>query len=324
MTQRSEAAVATGATSARQPALQVLRWQRNLARLIVLAPMLGVVGAGYLAYRNGVTTVDLVLLLVLYVANVIGVEVGYHRHFSHRAFKAHPAVRALLAILGSASAQGPVLFWVGVHREHHGHTDRAGDPHSPRAASPGALAALRGLWHAHIGWMFQPLPQDFGRKVADLLGDRLIFRLHRYYPLWVALGLLLPAAIGGVIAQSWEGALSGFLWGGLVRVFLVQHATWSVNSICHRFGSRPFDTGDTSTNNPLLLLSSLGGCWHNNHHAFPAVARNDFHWWQLDPCGWFVRLLQLSGLAWDLRAASDRMLANRAASDPSDRQGDSS
>ncbi|MCB1743120.1 MAG: acyl-CoA desaturase [Gammaproteobacteria bacterium] len=312
-----------GTASVGRVAADALRWQRNLALLIVVTPMLGVLGAGYLAYTSGVSIIDIALLLVMYVASVIGVEAGFHRHFTHRAFAAHPTVRALLAILGSTAAQGPVLFWAAMHREHHAHSDRPGDPHSPRASSEGVMAAMRGLCHAHVLWLFKPLPQDFAARVPDLLRDGFVFRLHRNYPWWVILGLVLPALLGGLLTQSWRGALSGFLWGGLVRVFLVHHATWSVNSLCHSFGSRPFNTGDRSTNNPLLVLSSLGGCWHNNHHAFPTLARLDFRWWQLDICGWFIRLLQIAGLAWNVRVVDKRTLGLRATTDATKRQGES-
>ncbi len=282
-------------------AIASIRWQRRLALVVVVTPLLGVVAAGALLWGYGFGLIELTLLAVLYVATVVGVEVGMHRHFSHRAFQAHPAVRAMLAILGSTAAQGPVLFWAAVHRSHHAHSDREGDPHSPYEHGEGYGKMFKGLWHAHVGWLFRPGSIDFGAVVPDLLRDRMVFRLHCLYPLWVFLGLAVPAAIGGIMAGSWRGCLLGFVWGGLVRIFLVHHATWSVNSLCHVFGSRPFETNDRSTNNAWLLPSSLGGCWHNNHHAFPTAAKNNFRWWQIDPCGWFISVLEITGLAWDVK-----------------------
>jgi len=186
------------------------------------------------------------------------------------------------------AAQGPLVFWVAEHRAHHQFSDREGDPHSPD---------LEGLWHAHVGWMLDAAPPDLGRYAIDLLRDRLAMGMNQTYFAWVALGILLPGAITGLVEGSWAAAASGVLWGGLVRIFLVHHATWAVNSICHRFGSRPHATRDGSTNHWLVALFSLGEGWHNNHHAFPTSARHGLKTFELDPSWWTIRLLSATGLA---------------------------
>lgn len=280
------------------------RSARRWAYAMVLTPPLGLLAAIVLSWGHGVGAIDLALLVGMYVATVIGVEVGMHRHFSHRAFQAHPAVRAALGIFGSMAAQGPVLFWVSTHRRHHAFSDRPGDPHSPYYDEHGTPLG-RNLLHAHVGWLFRAEGADMASYAPDVLRDRLAFAIHRQYTFWVAMGLLLPAALGGWLSQSWYGALTGLLWGGLVRVFLVHHATWSVNSLCHVAGSRAHPTRDLSTNNAWLLLPSLGGSWHNNHHAYPAAAHNAHHWWQLDPSGWLISLLSKLGLAWNVRTTGE-------------------
>jgi acyl-CoA synthetase (AMP-forming)/AMP-acid ligase II/fatty-acid desaturase len=288
------------------------RMARRLAWVMVVTPLVGLAAAIWLSWGRGVGLTELGLLAGMYVATVLGVEVGLHRHFSHRAFKAHGAVRAALAILGSMAAQGPVLFWVSIHRRHHAHSDRPGDPHSPYYDGAGKPLG-RSLLHAHMGWLFETDGADLASYAPDVLRDRLAFALHRTYPLWVAAGLALPAAIGGAISGTWMGALGGFLWGGLVRVLLVHHATWAVNSLCHVHGHRAHATRDHSTNNVWLILPSLGGSWHNNHHAYPSAAINTTRWWQADPSGWTISLLGRLGLAWDIR----RVQTGDALRDPS-------
>jgi len=283
------------------------RLQYRLAWATVITPLVGVLAAIVLAWGRGVGPVEVTILGIGYVLGVVGIEVGFHRHFSHRAFQAYPAVRAGLAILGSMAAQGPVLFWVATHRRHHAHSDRPGDPHTPHFHGEGLAALLKGLWHAHVGWLFQSDMTDLGLYARDLLGDRLVFRLNQLYFLWLLLGLAVPAIAGGLITRSWSGFALGFVWGGLVRTFLVHHATWSVNSLCHVFGTRAFRTPDKSTNNGWLALTSLGGSWHNNHHGFQWTATNSFEWWQIDACGWVIRGLEAARLAWDVKVPDERM-----------------
>ncbi len=284
--------------------LAAKRLQRRLALIMVIVPVLGLFAAIWLAWGTGIQTIDLVCFIGFYIATVLGVEVGFHRHFSHRAFQAPAAVRTILCILGSMAAQGPVLFWVATHRRHHAFSDQAEDPHSPNPQSPGVWGVIRGLWHAHVGWLFRgelTNPMQYG---PDIFRDRLIFRLNQFYPLWVMLGLALPALAGLAISGTWMGAARGLLWGGLVRIFFVHHATWSVNSICHVYGQRAYETRDESRNNAWLVLSSLGGSWHNNHHAFPNSAFTGIRRWEFDPSGWLIRLLAWTHLASEVKTPS--------------------
>ncbi|MBI3897888.1 MAG: acyl-CoA desaturase [Gammaproteobacteria bacterium] len=278
--------------------------ERRLAYLTVGVPAIGFVAAVSIAAVAGVTWLELGLLLGMYFATACGVEAGLHRFFSHRAFRAGPVLTALLAILGSMAAQGPVLFWTATHRAHHAFTDKPGDPHSPLLHGPGFMGKLRGLWHSHIGWLFSLNHKDWIKYVPDLIRDPFVFRLNQYYFLWVVLGLLIPALLGGIIGRTWQGAGMGFLWGGLVRIFLLDQATWGVNSLAHLFGSRPHATRDNSRNLAWLAPFSVGGSWHNNHHAYPTSARNDQKIWQIDPAGWFIELMAVLGLAWDVKRYS--------------------
>jgi len=224
----------------------------------------------------------------------------FHRHFSHRSFQAATPVRHLLAALGSMAFQGTVLWWVGVHRTHHRYSDRPDDPHSP----------LKGFWRAHMGWILNDVnPLRWTRRVKDLLRDPVAVAAHRRYYVWVALGMILPGIAVGLATQSWLGIATGILWGGLVRLFLVNHIVWSVNSICPCYGSQPYQTHDDARNNYWLLLPSMGFSLHNNHHAFPYAAINSHAWWQIDLCGMLVRGLELLGLAWDVREAPEKRKA---------------
>lgn len=275
--------------------------ERQLAWLTVGIPTLGTLLAVILAWHNPIGFLELSLLASMYLLTALGVEVGLHRFFSHRAFKAGPAVTAFFAISGSMAAQGPVLFWTATHRQHHAYTDKLGDPHSPWIASNQPLSGLKGWWHAHIGWLFVLRRHNWSQFVPDLFRDRFIVRLNQHYYLWVLLGLLLPAVAGGLLDQSLYGALMGLLWGGFVRIFLVAHATWCINSFAHSFGSRDHQTQDDSRNLFWLAIPTVGGGWHNNHHAFPGAAYTGLKPWQVDIGGRFIDLLMLCGLVWDVR-----------------------
>lgn len=280
------------------------RLQRRVALASVGIPTIGFIVAVVIAFQRGIGALEISLLLGMYAVTSIGVEVGMHRFFSHHSFRAGRGVTAMFGILGSMAAQGPILFWAAVHRKHHAFTDRPGDPHSPRLHGDGFLNRLKGFWHAHVGWLFVVDETDWGKYVPDLFRDRWVFTLNQYYPLWVLLGLAIPAAIGGFVTGTWEGAGLGFLWGGLVRIFLVDQVTWSVNSVAHMIGRRPNVTqsqSGKSGNVAFLSLLSVGGSWHNNHHAYPALARNDHRFWQIDLGGWFIELLAALGLVWDVR-----------------------
>ncbi|RMF75494.1 MAG: acyl-CoA desaturase [Planctomycetota bacterium] len=273
--------------------------------IAVLVPFLGVLFAAYECWGWGFTWTELSLLLVMYVATGLGVTVGYHRLFTHRSFETVRPVKIALAILGSMAVEGPLLRWVATHRRHHQHSDRPDDPHSPHHYGVGVRAILAGWWHAHMGWIFRPLAPGLDRYVRDLAQDRGLRRISQTFGVWVVVGLLAPAIAGGVIAGTWWGVLLGFLWGGLVRVFVVHHVTWSINSVCHLWGSRPYATRDRSRNNLLFGVLGFGEGWHNNHHAFPTSARHGLRWWQFDTSYLFIRLLESLGLAWRVRVPAE-------------------
>lgn len=293
------------------------RAARFVILLAVVVPFAGLVAAIALLWGYGISWVQLGLLLGMYLLTILGITVGYHRLFTHRAFETNGAVKAVLAILGSMAVQGPLLRWVASHRRHHQHSDDHQDPHSPHAHSgEGAgdvMGVLRGLWHAHVGWLFTPDIAGWRRYVGDLAKDGLLRRISDLFPLWVAIGLLLPALLGGLLTMTWTGVLLGFIWGGLVRVFLVHHVTWSINSVCHIWGTRPFKSDDESRNNFVMGVLALGEGWHNNHHAFPTSARHGLRWWQVDVSYLVIRGLELLGLARKVRVpAATALMAKRA------------
>ena len=273
------------------------RLERRVTLATVLLPYLGLASGIALFWRNGVNPLDLAVFAVMYCVTVLGIGMGFHRLIAHRAYQATPFLKTALIISGSMAAQGPVIFWTAVHRRHHSYSDRDGDPHSPHLHGEGAKEILKGLWHSHMGWLFNHELTDWGTYVRDLLHDRLIFKLNRLYFLWIALGLLVPAAAEGLITMSWLGAARGFLWGGLIRVLVVHHTTWSINSVCHVFGSQPYQVKDYSTNNVALAIPTFGESWHNNHHAFPSSAVHGLEWWQVDITGSMIKLCAKLGLA---------------------------
>lgn len=275
--------------------------ERRLAYLTVGIPAVGALVTLVLALRYGVGRLEIGLLVSMYLCTALGVEAGLHRFFSHQAFKAGPLVTAMFAIVGSMAAQGPVLFWAATHRMHHAFTDQVGDPHSPRLHGDGVGGRLRGIWHAHVGWLFTLRRQNWSQFTPDLLRDRWIVKLNQLYFVWIALGLAIPTLAGWAIGGTAYSALMGFLWGGLLRIFLVDQATWSINSFAHSFGPRPHTTRDQSRNVFWLALPAVGGGWHNNHHAFPGMARTSQRFWQVDISGSFIGLLALFGFVWDVR-----------------------
>jgi stearoyl-CoA desaturase (delta-9 desaturase) len=281
-------------------------WMVNL--LAVVAPFLGLVAAAIFLWGGDFNWVYLGLLLGMYALTSLGITVGFHRLFSHRAFETNRGIEFILAVFGSMAAEGPLLKWVALHRRHHQHSDQPGDPHSPHHLGGGLLGLLRGFWHAHVGWVFQADPPDLSRYVKDLHQSGLLRTSSTLFPLWVAMGLVIPAALGGLLTGTWKGVFLGLLWGGLARIFLVHHVTWSVNSICHLWGRRPFRTSDSSRNNFLFGILALGEGWHNNHHAFPTSARHGLHWWQIDMSYWVIRVLALLGLAWKVALPARRLL----------------
>ncbi len=280
--------------------------------IVILVPPVGLVGAIVLVWGYGVDWLSLVLFAVMYSLTGLGVTMGFHRFFTHKSFDTSRVIQAILAVLGSMAVEGPILRWVATHRCHHQHSDADHDPHSPHTHGAGFLNMLRGLWRAHVGWMFEPFPETLARYVADLRADRLIRAISALFPLWVALGLLVPGVAAGAITGSWTAFLLGVLWGGLVRVCIVHHLTWSINSVCHIWGTRPFETHDQSRNNPFFGVIAFGEGWHNNHHAFPTSARHGLRWWELDVTYLVVRLLSLLGLTWNVKVPSPARVAAKA------------
>ncbi len=279
----------------------------------VTVPLLGVFAAAYLLWGWGFGWVDLTLLVSMYLLTMIGITVGFHRLFTHRSFLAVAPVQFVLGVLGSMTFQGPLLSWVGRHRLHHQHSDHEGDPHSPYPHGEGPVGLFLGFWHAHIGWAFAPMPDWLDRYAGDLRRSRMLQIVDKLFPLWALLGVLLPASIG-YLADGWPGALTGFIWGGLVRIFLGHHVTWSVNSVCHLWGSRPYASNDHSRNNPVVGVLALGEGWHNNHHAFPSSARHGLRWWQIDISYLVIQLLVLCRLAWRVRLPTVEEMNSRTRS----------
>jgi stearoyl-CoA desaturase (delta-9 desaturase) len=287
-------------------------WREQLAMAFgVGLPFVGLIVAIILAWRSPVGKVDLFLLAGFYLFTILGVTIGFHRMFTHRALKAGPIVRFILAVAGSMSAQGSVLEWCAVHREHHKHTDRAGDPHSPHLHEGGWAGSLKGMLHSHFGWLFASGIEPADSVVADLLADPVLRFADRFFWLWMLLGWVLPALIAGLIFRTPAAALGGFIWGGLVRTFVLHHVTWSVNSVCHVWGQRPFDTPDHSKNNAIFGLLAFGEGWHNNHHAFPTSARHGLRWWQIDFTYWIIRGMNAAGLVTDVRIPPPAAIAAR-------------
>ena len=255
-------------------------------------------------WNRGLSLLDLTLCVGFYAITMLGITLGYHRLFTHRSFKCGDTLRAALCIAGSMAAQGPIFFWTACHRRHHRHSDEEGDPHSPHHHGAGVSGVLRGWWHSHVGWMLSHAPENYVRLVPDLIREPQLRVLNRYYWLWVIGGILLPGVIALAITGSLVAGATAVLWGGFVRVFLVHHSTWSINSICHLFGDSPYETEDQSRNNLVCALLTFGEGWHNNHHAFPTSARHGLEWWQCDVVYGLIRGLSWFRLTWDIRVPS--------------------
>jgi stearoyl-CoA desaturase (delta-9 desaturase) len=275
------------------------RAERTANLVGVVLPFAGAITAVVLLWNQAVDAADLAIGVVTYLLAGFGITIGFHRMLTHRAFQTSKAMEYTLAVLGSLAIQGSVMDWVADHRKHHAHTDTEGDPHSPHV---GHGHGLRGLWHAHTGWLFETQGQaDWKRYARDLYEDPVMRRIGRAFP-WIALAsLAVPAALGfAVHGFTATGALRGLVWGGLVRIFFLHHVTWSINSICHFFGSRRFDIEDRSTNVGWLSVLSLGESWHHNHHAFPRSATHGLRWYEVDISGWVITVLERLGLVWSV------------------------
>lgn len=265
-------------------------------------PLLGLIAAIILLWNHAVGQSDLIVFGAMYVIAGIGVSTGYHRLLAHRSFKTWRPVRVFLTAAGAMAGQGPPLIWVAHHRHHHRLADKPGDPHSPYLDdAPGLRAALRGLWHAHLGWLFnKELTAEPLRYCPDLVRDKDMRFISRYFIHFVLGGIILAGLLGFALSGTWQGFASGALWGGLVRFFFTNHVTYSINSVGHYFGRRRFDTPDESRNVAWLALVSFGESWHNNHHAFPRSARHGLRWWEFDVSALVIRGLEAAGLAWDV------------------------
>ena len=292
---------------------------RIVRTLVFGVPPVALVGAGWLAWGGTLHWNDLVVLVITYTLTGLGITVGYHRLFTHRSFKTGRTVRALLAVCGSMAVEGPVIEWVATHRKHHRFSDHEGDPHSPHVdQAPGWRGTLRGLAHAHVGWMFRGKDMaNPARYAKDLLADRDLRFISATFPLWVVVGLAIPFGLGVALSGSIAGGLTGLLWGGAVRVLILHHMTFSINSLCHVFGRRPFATDDESRNLVWLAPFAFGESWHNNHHAFPTSARHGLGRRQLDFSAWLITALERSHLAWDVvRISPGRQQAKRESTTP--------
>jgi len=304
----------------------VTRAERTFNLLGVVVPFIGVLVAVVLLWNRAVDAVDLGILAVMYLLTGLGVTVGFHRLLTHRAFQTYPWLERTFAVLGSLSVEGSVLDWVADHRRHHAFSDREGDPHSPHV---GHGSGLRGLWHAHVGWLLETQGQaDWKRYAAELYEDPAMRSIGRRFPWLVLLSLLVPAVAGFVLDEfTLKGAALGLVWGGLVRIFFVHHVTWSVNSVCHFFGRRRFDIEDRSTNVGWLALVSFGESWHHNHHAFPRSAYHGLRRWELDPSGLIISAMARVGLAWNVvritpeRQRAKALVATQSAFAPANAQG---
>jgi stearoyl-CoA desaturase (delta-9 desaturase) len=282
--------------------------------LVTVLPILALFVVGWQLWNAWLHWSDLAVLVLLYTATALGVTVGFHRLFTHRSFKTKRGVRATFAILGSMAIEGPVISWVSDHRKHHAFADQEGDPHSPHVDhGHGFRGALRGLLHAHVGWLFLHTQRGSHERYApDLKADPVVSWVHRTFVFWALGGLALAFGLGWLFGGTWRTALSGLLWGGAVRMLLLHHVTYSINSLCHFFGRRRYETEDESTNLAWLALPSMGESWHNNHHAFPTSADHGQKWYEIDLSALTIRALEKTGLAWDVVRPTPERMAARA------------
>jgi stearoyl-CoA desaturase (delta-9 desaturase) len=275
--------------------------QRITLALFIFTPFLALIAAVPVAWGWGLGWTDVIIGTVMYFIGCHGITIGFHRYFTHGSFKAKKPLRVALAIAGSLALEGPVIRWVADHRKHHKFSDRDGDPHSPWRYGESLPALMKGLWWAHMGWMLDEERTDQTKYAPDLIKDSAVRRVSRQFLLWTAVSLFLPPLIGGLVSMSWQGALSAFFWASLVRVSLLHHTTWSINSICHAIGSRPFKSRDKSGNVWWLAVLSCGESWHNLHHADPTCARHGVLKGQVDSSARVIRWMEQAGWATDVR-----------------------
>jgi stearoyl-CoA desaturase (delta-9 desaturase) len=289
------------------------RIKRFSALTTMTLPLLGTVVAVWLLATGQATVLDGVLFAVMYFVHMVGITAGFHRYVAHKAFKTSRPLEGALMIAGSMGAQGPLMFWVTTHRRHHRFSDREGDPHSPNMHGPGLRGRLRGLWYAHMPWMLSNESSRWTVFAPEVLRDRRLMYYHRTYPAWVVLGLVIPAAIGFAVGGTAMAAFTGFIFGGLARIFVANQAAWCVGSICHAYGKRPFENEDHSANNLPVAILTFGEGLQNNHHAFPGSFRHGVTKWQPDLSGWLIAGLLKAGLVWDAREPDAETIQRRMA-----------
>ena len=285
--------------------------KRVVALITIGVPAIGFAIAMYLMFTGRATALDYTLFAVFYVIQMFGVSIGFHRYLAHKSFKTSRFFEGVLMITGSMALEGPVLFWVATHRRHHRFSDEAGDPHSPNLSGAGLRGKLKGLWYAHIPWMFSDEESRTTVFAPDVVRDRRLYYYNRTYPIWALASLLLPAVLGFAIGGTLAAAFSGFIFGGLARVFLANQAAWCVGSISHMVGSRPFVTKDDSANNWPVAIFTFGEGLQNNHHAFPGAYRHAMRWWEPDLSGWVIAALAKAGVVWDLKMPDRQKINSR-------------
>ena len=274
---------------------------RIVTLIVIIVPLLGLVAAPFFLWGWGFSWVDLGLLIGMYVLTALGITVGFHRLFTHRSFETYNWVKVIFTALGSMAVEGSMLKWVAMHRRHHQFSDTPEDPHSPHHHGRGLVGLLKGAWHAHIGWFFDPDPPGLDDYVKDLARSPTLRVASALWPFWIVVGLVIPAVVGGLVKMSWLGVWTGIIWGGLARIFLVHHVTWSINSACHLWGLRLFKGRDMSRDNVVFGVLGMGEGWHQSHHTFPTSARHGLRWWQIDVSYFVIKILAWLRLAWNVR-----------------------
>jgi stearoyl-CoA desaturase (delta-9 desaturase) len=290
--------------------------QRRHFIIFDVLPFLGTLLAVGLLFYRPIGALEIGLFFGMWLVTGLGLTVGYHRLFTHKAFATGAVTSCIFVIMGSMAGRGPMLSWVAMHRRHHELSDHEGDLHSPNLHGQTLLGRLRGFLHAHLTWMIEHDYPNVAHYVPDLMAERMLVTVNRYYYAWVALGLLIPAVIGGAVTASVWGAFSGLLWGGVVRMFVVEQSMSAINSVAHTFGTRRFVTRDDNSRNVgIMALLAWGEGWHNNHHAFPYSAAFGLRWFEIDPGFVLIRLLEKLGLAWDVKVPAPEKIANRLVRD---------
>jgi stearoyl-CoA desaturase (delta-9 desaturase) len=291
----------------------VVNWQQKVVTLlIVVAPAVALGSVVPLLWGQAVNLTDIVMGVVLYVVTGFGITIGFHRLFAHGSFRASRLLKIALAALGSMAIEGSVTSWVATHRRHHMYSDAPGDPHSPHRYGERGIALLRGIVFSHVGWLFVSDASNAKRYAPDMLRDRDLRRIGKLFPLFGVASLAIPFGIGYSLARTWVGALSALVWAGIVRMTVLHHITWSVNSICHVFGRRTIEVKDRSTNVPVLAVLSLGESWHNIHHAHPSWARHGALRGMVDPSARLIRIFESVGWVTSVRWPNLRDLSPRA------------